>query len=161
MAIEFITEDGTGKSDATAYVTVAEFRQYWLNRGVTYPSDVAPATTEDDKIKGYLNLATEYIDSLNFDGCKADYTNALMWPRYGMKDENGVVLSTAIPKRLKDAVCFAGSVSTSLNQIKDGVSSESYGPVSKTYNGKNTEFPLIEKLLAPYLIAGNTLVRVN
>lgn len=161
MAIIFITEDGTGKSDATAYVTVAEFRQYWENRGVAYPVDVSPATVEADKIKGYINRATEYIDSLNFDGCKESVTNALMWPRYGMKDENGVVLSTQIPKRLKDAVCYAGSVSTSLNQIKDGVSSESYGPVSKTYNGKNTEFTLIDKLLEPYLLAGNKLVRAN
>ena len=163
MAIQFTVEDGTGKTDATSYCTVAEFRQYWLNRGVVYAEDPAPeddeeqATTEEDKVKAYLNLATEYIDNLNFLGEPSSDTQALQWPRIGITD----VDSNEIPKALKNACCFLGGNSTRLNVVADGVKAESFGPVSKTYTGLAIQFPVAEKLLAKYMIAGNTLVRVN
>ena len=161
MAIQFVVEDGTGKTDATSYVTEAEFRQYWENLGKTYPVDVAPATTESDKIKAYLNIATQFVDSSSWSGCEVSTTQSLKWPRIGMVDSKGVVLSTVIPQAVKDAVCYLGSVSNRLTEIHDNVSSQSFGPVSTTYNGVGVRFPVAEKLLEPYLISGNKLQRVN
>ena len=167
MAIQFVVEDGTGKTDATSYVTEAEFRQYWENRGVSYPVDPEPegdeeqVTTESDKIKAYLNIATQFVDSSSWSGCEVSTTQALKWPRIGMVDSKGVVLSTVIPQAVKDAVCYLGSVSNRLTEIHDNVSSQSFGPVSTTYNGVGVRFPVSEKLLEPYLISGNKLQRVN
>ena len=52
MSIQFVVEDGTGKSTATAYITVAEFKQYWENRGRTF-------TQNDATIQSWINQATE------------------------------------------------------------------------------------------------------
>jgi len=154
MAIEFIVEDGTGKENATSYVTVAEYVQYWENRGTDYSTVVA--TT----VQGYLNSATEWIDmSYKFIGAKADDNQALEWPRYDVDD----IDSDEIPTDLKSAVCYmAAQVKTGINQIDSGVTSESYGKISKTYstNGIKT-YPVADKLLRGYVASGNPVLRVN
>ena len=49
MAVEFVLEDGTGKTDSTSYAAVADFRQYFENFGTTF-------TETDDEIKTWLKL---------------------------------------------------------------------------------------------------------
>ncbi len=52
----FIVEDGTGKKGATSYATVAYFKAYWLDRGITI-------TWADAAIQANLVAATSYIDT--------------------------------------------------------------------------------------------------
>ena len=156
MAIEFVIEDGTAKADATSYASVAQYRQYWENRGVDY-SAVAL-----DTVQVNLNKATEYIDSnYDFDGYVVDDDQALQWPRCESYDRNGYVIdSDTIPTKLIDAVCYMAA-QTGLNDALDGVTSISYGPVSKTFNGQGKTFPVCDKLLKDVVIQGVKVVRVN
>lgn len=161
MSISFVVETGTGSATATSYATVAQFRQYWINRGVSHDDN-------DPQIQGYLNSATEYIDiTFTFRGEKTSTTQALEWPRHGLSNYEGYSEydSNEIPQRIIDAVCYmaAQAKAGDLNPIDEGIKSESYGPVSKAYaktSGQRT-FPACEKLLRNLIVSGNQLVRVN
>ena len=137
MAIQFEVENGTGKSDATSYVSVAEFEQYWLNKGVDYTGASYPDTT----IQAWLNIATEYIDEhYAFYGYATDYdTQALQWPRTGLRDNKGNLIDgDDIPTELKNAVfrmareAISGTVDLEAKRA-EGVQSKRIGPVSITY----------------------------
>lgn len=160
MTIEFVVEDGTSKTDSTSYVSVADFKQYWENRGTTY-------TDTDATIQAWLNTATEYIDSsYNFTGEISDEDQALQWPRWGVqKLDGGYYESTDIPKNLKSAVCQLAAIkkNESLYDVGYNIKSESYGPVSKTYSGKDGQkyFPIVDKLLKHLISVGPGLMRVN
>lgn len=160
MAIEFIQEDGTGKTDATSYASIAQYKQYWENRGTDY------SAVADDTIKAYLNLATDYIDNTYiFKSEKTNEDQALEWPRYNVvKDKHGNLYEDdEIPIDLINATCYLAANSTELYQTGSGVSQESYGPVSKTYSNASgqTNFPVANKYLKNLIISGTTLERVN
>ena len=153
MAIEFIVEDWTGKSDSTSYGSVAEYKQWLENRGEV-------TTMTDDEIKAKLNVATEFIDSLSFVGAKTSSNNSLEWPRYG-------ILNTTAAKQqsnIKKAMFYAALHQEDLFKVNDGLVSYSYGPVSKTYNSSqpnNNRFVYINKILKNYLVHDSGLMRVN
>lgn len=160
MAIQFVVEDGTGKSTATAYITVAEFKQYWENRGTTL-------TDSDAIIQGWINCATEYLDSTyNFLGEIYSDEQALQFPRVNIPDKQGGMLdSTTIPQELKNACAYMAYQRKSgvLDKVGENISSESYGPVSKTYKGSSLEvkYPLADKLLSRLVSSGCKMQRVN
>ena len=158
MAIQFIVENGTGLTNATSYVSVAEYKQYYENRGIDYS-----ATAEAD-IQVKLNVATEYIDNnYNFIGKIANDDQALSFPRVGLSKNGYAIDSDVIPQDLKDAVCYiADKVKNgNIEQVDDGVKSESFGPVSKTYSETGQrKFPILNKYLKPYIMAGAPLVRL-
>jgi hypothetical protein len=132
MAIDFILEDGTGKSTATSYVSVAEYKAYWTNRGIAIADS-------DDNIKIYLNLATEYVDSFaNYKGQIYSDTQALLVPRDNWYDVKEKDISNSVPVQLKNAVCEFAYIrkADNLTETKNtGIASESYGPVSISYSG--------------------------
>lgn len=173
MAIEFVQEDGTGKSDATSYASLAQYRQYWLNKGTDY------STTADDTIKAYLNSATEYIDNIyRFKGSKTDEDQALEWPRFNvLKGDSehsyniymGAVLdyydSDEMPDNLVNACCYLAAkvADGELNSTETNLRSISIGPVSKTYSGSSSSksYSAVDKFLKNLILTGNKLVRVN
>ena len=160
MAIEFECETGTGSATATSYATIAQYQQYWLNRGTTI-------TDSDTSIKGYLNLATEFLDNnYNYKGDVAFEVQALRWPRYNIYDKFGVLQQTdVIPTALINATCYLGAEAKKgkLNIVDQGIKSDSFGPVSKTYSRSSSyrAYPYVDQLLKDYLVYGNKLQRVN
>ncbi|MFX0132497.1 MAG: DnaT-like ssDNA-binding protein, partial [Candidatus Hodarchaeota archaeon] len=95
--MNFVVEDGTGKSDATSYASVAQFESYWTDRGTDYTG------TATDTKQAWLNLATEFIDfNYKFLGYATEYdTQALQWPRTGLRDKLGNLISdNSIPTEL-------------------------------------------------------------
>ena len=132
MSITFEVENGTGKINATSYVSISEYKAYWANRGITI-------TDTDDNIKIYLNLATEYTDSIaNYCGQIYSDTQALFVPRLNWYDTKWKDISESVPIQLKNAVCEFAYIrkADNLEDVKtSGISSESYGPVSVVYNG--------------------------
>lgn len=139
MAIEFVVEDGTAKSDATSYVTLAEFRQYWENRGVSYAIvDGYPDVT----IQAWLNDATAYADLTKcWAGAISDEDQALAIPRTGWSDCYGRDIDDSVPDYLKWGVCeLAGKrQGTDPEQLAEGnIASQSYGPVSISYKGSGS-----------------------
>ncbi len=152
MAIEFVVEDGTGKSDATSYVLVEYFEQYWENRGVDYTNDATyPVITK----QAWLNVATEYIDyNYKFYGYSTEYaTQSLQWPRTGLRDSKGNQIDDdSIPQELKDAVCrLAREAITQKDletKVNTGEKSKKIGPVSITYkDGFKRDFNTATNLL--------------
>lgn len=158
MAIQFVVETGAALSNATSYVSIADYKQYYENRGIDYTA-VADAT-----IQAKLNIATEYIDNnYTFSGRIVDEDQALSFPRYGLY-KNGIAIdSDVIPQDLKDAVCYiADKVKNgNIEQVDEGVKSESFGPVSKTYSETGQrKFPILNKYLKSYIMTGAPLVRL-
>lgn len=131
MAIQFVVEDGSGRSDATSYVAVADADQYHENRG-----NAAWALLDEDDKKVALNRATAYIDSY-FSwvyGRRTDLSQALDWPRIGAYDEDEYYFDEAeIPQQIKDACCVLALKSTTEDIVADStrpVKSFSAGSVS-------------------------------
>jgi hypothetical protein len=132
ITLQFVQEDGTGKSNATSYASVDEFKQFWMNRGVAY--------TVDADIKAWLNVGTAYIDShYSFFGePSAPDTQALQWPRSGLRNsKKELVPSDSIPVELKNALCLlARQAKENVDleaEVNDGIASKSIGPVSISY----------------------------
>lgn len=149
MAVEFIVEDGTGLSTATSYVSVEDFKQYWVNRGVDYSAET------DSAIHVKLNLATQYIDGLyNYQGYKWTDGQALEFPRDYIVDRNNIEWSGEIPGNLVKATCEAAgyAFSKSLFVDFDNVSSKSIGSVRVTYKGAQepVKIAAIGKLIGDY-----------
>lgn len=158
--IQFVVETGTGKTDATSYITVAEFKQYWENRGRSF-------TQADVVLQSWINQATEYIDyTFQFKGCKVSDDQSLQFPRYGVIKFNGILIdSDIVPVQIKNSTayiaCQVGD-SINLNPLQTNIRSETYGPVSKSYSGSESmSFDYIKKQLMELIVSGNKILRVN
>ena len=161
QVMDFVVEDGTGKSDATSYATVDQYKQYWLNRGTVI-------TDTNETIQAYLNNSTEYLDiSYTYKGERTNDDQALDWPRYYVeKEKKGVYYENdEIPCEIVEATCYlAAKVSEGeLNATTNNLRSYTIGPVSKTFSGSSnvTEYTIIDKLLKHLIVHGNDIVRVN
>lgn len=96
----FTVEDGTGLTNANAYITVAEFKAFHDDRGNDYATDFP----DDAAIQKAIVSATDYIDNNNsFKGCREFPENpqALAFPRTDICYD-GEELPT-VPNQLKNA----------------------------------------------------------
>ena len=161
LEMQFVVEDGTGKSDSTSYATVIEFLQYWKNKGQT-------VTATDNEIKAWLNNATEYIDKeYFFMGKISNPGQSLKWPRIYVKKNEWIFYEyNEIPKEVKNSVCYlAKQLQTESEFYKENTSLKSYriGPVSKTFDKVQStrDFPIVESYLRNIVLSGNEIVRAN
>jgi len=172
MAATFVVEDGTGKTDANSYVSLADADQYHENNS---GSTTWSGATDANKQKA-LRLATQYVDARyngRWRGFQATSTQALAWPRMSAYDNEGYIYdSDAVPQRLADAVSelalrVIDGDTLFEDQSKPGViktKSVRAGPISRTIEymgGMNQakKYPLIEALLAPLILASGVLER--
>lgn len=136
MAVEFVVEDGTGKTDATSYISEADFLQYWENRGKDYSGESG--------LEAELNIATQYIDNLHvYEGQKKTSSQALQFPRDSIIDRNYIDQSGVVPDAVKYAVCEAAAYELeggTLEEATQLIESKSMGPVSVTY-GRRGQLP--------------------
>jgi len=99
MALTLVVEDGTGKTTANSYATVAN--------GTSYHEAhiAATAWTGSALQEEALVMATRLIDDgIIFDGIKVDDSQALEWPRFDIKDRSGYLIqSSTIPQALINA----------------------------------------------------------
>lgn len=103
MPATFTLQNDAGDVDeANAYIDVAYFRQYHLDRG----RDTTAKT--DDQVKVGIVRATDYIDNrwrLRFAGkqkTQATFIQSTQWPREYAAYDNGVDI-TGLPRELKKA----------------------------------------------------------
>jgi hypothetical protein len=99
----FQVEDGTGLADATSYVSVEDADAYFA---------VDPNVTDWDSLdesakQQWLNWATRLLDQkVIWAGCVSTATQALRWPRTGVRDRDGrMIASDEIPRQLVELVC--------------------------------------------------------
>lgn len=107
MAATFVVEDGTGKSDANAFASVAAVDQYWDNHGApTTWTGLAQATKEK-----HIRMATQYLMAVygeRWKGTRLSSTQALDFPRWGIRVRDGWILNAdTIPQSLIDATAEA------------------------------------------------------
>lgn len=97
-----IVEDGTGKSDADAYISVTEFDAYHVKFGNTVPT----STTEEKEIA--IRNGTRYVDlHYTFKGRKKTDEQALEHPRAWLDDGTYPVSSEIVHQAVKDATAEA------------------------------------------------------
>lgn len=154
MAVEFVVEDGTGKSDATSYVSVVDFQQYWENRGIDY------SALTDPQVQVLLNIAAQYLDDHMFISDIAVSGQALQFPRSSLVDRNGdTIANSEVPQAVIDAQCEYASYQKTLqlyrNDKTTGVSARTFGPISATYKNIGGSLKIrvraAELKLAPFL----------
>ena len=103
-----IIEDGTGKSDAESYVSVADCVTYADNRGLTFSASTTPLQEQA------LRRAAVWLDSTyrsRFTGFRTDgHDQALEWPRQSgvyQSEPFGSIPTDIVPQEIIDAQCEA------------------------------------------------------
>ena len=138
-----VVEDGTGKSTADAYVSIADVTSY----ATDFTTDAAAwSALEVASQERAIRLATLYLDQTygtRWRGRKANSDNALDWPRTGVWDKNNFLLEhDEIPVGLKRACSIlaleSGVRATTLDpdlSADEGTvrsKTETLGPLSKS-----------------------------
>lgn len=167
-----IVEDGTGKSDANSYLSVADADSYHTDHSASSTWAAASQAVKEKAIR----LATQYLDA-RFDGhwrgCKMSSTQSLAWPRgQAVDNEDFAYDSDTLPRRLKDVTAeLALRVVTGDTLFADqskaarvASNSVTIGPITKSvsYVGgldPAKKYPLIEALMEPLIAASNSLDR--
>jgi len=158
----FLVEDGTIVAGATSYTTVAYYKAYWLDRGVT-------VAETDPVIEAALVIVTQYVDLMNrWKGYIVDDAQELDWPRSSILDDEGrVIEQTEIPTKLQNAICeYASAQIVSTISPEPSLTGEvkktkrKLGPLETeteyTENGSRTirSIPLADNWLKGFTIGG-------
>lgn len=131
MAI--VIEDGTGLSTAEAYVSVADFKTYWSNRGVTLADTYSDAQLEAALRKGFT-----YINTIGrYKAVTLTLAQSGEFPRDGLTDWNGRLIE-GVPRQVKEAqneLSYKALTEELYEDLDRGgrVASESVGPISVSY----------------------------
>lgn len=122
-----IVEDGTGKADSQAYLSAIELTAYASARGISIVGDV----------EVLILRASMYVDALSFVGSKNTKDQAMQWPRLNVYIDGFAILTTEIPKLLKDLqaeVSIAiGNGNDPLETVQRAVKRTKVGPIEKEY----------------------------
>lgn len=159
--MSLITETGAGLPDAESYASVAAADAYWAGRGEAWSG----LTTEAKETA--LRLATDYLSRYTgkWKGSRLTASQALDWPRYGVRVDSICLNAEALPAQLVKATCELAAKASAGPLVADEtaqVKSESVGPVAVTYADgarQQTRYAYVEDLLAP-LISGSGAIRV-
>ncbi|GEM_PF-1772224 len=90
----FVVENGTGVSNANAYITVAFYRAYFTDRG----RDLSAQT--DEQVQGFIVRATDFVEQRfgqNYQGTRKTLTQSLGMPRTDMFLDGVAVSPDAVP----------------------------------------------------------------
>jgi hypothetical protein len=137
MAVTLIVEDGTGKSNANAIVSLDAVKEYWDGRGVSY------AEYSDDQLNGAIVRASAFLASAyQWQGIKVNQRAQTMpFPRTGVFDREGWnILQDEIPREVK-AACAEIALYEAANPggmnpnvvLAEKVTSEQVGPIKVEY----------------------------
>ena len=165
----FVVEDGTGKSDAVSYVTLAEADEYHARRN----NATWLALTHGQKEAALVNATTYMAQKyrLRWKGDRVSSTQALDWPRnfvqyadYAYVTRNGAQQiggyfyypADDVPVEIKNACCdlavyvLSGALYGEQGQ---SVKREKVGPLEVEYQDYSTAgrtYPAVDGMLAPF-----------
>lgn len=161
MALE--VEDGTGKSNAEAYISAADADTYHTNRGNT---DWTGSGKE-----AALRKATDYMTQRytnRWKGCRVTSTQALDWPRHTVTKHGFAVDSDEVPVEVQRACAelalkvVNGTVLAP--DLTQAVTKEQVGPLVTEYlpgGDPSPVFQAIDMMLAPLLEGSSNSVRIH
>jgi hypothetical protein len=129
-----VVEDGTGKSNADAYVDVDYVSTYATDYSASPTTWTSAATSLQERA---IREATLYLDQtykMRWKGRKTDSENALDWPRSGVWDANDFLIENdVIPTQLKRACSELAIAVVSGDDLDPDISAGS-GVVSEESN---------------------------
>jgi hypothetical protein len=156
-----VIEDGTQKSNANSYVTVAEYDAF-LDARYTARTDISDAQAE-----AYILRAMDYFESRQFVGKKATDTQALQWPRSYVDIDGYAIDTNEIPKQVKNSIYELAYGFEQGYGVSDPVSretiSESVGSLSVTYKNSSADrtlTPAATQAMRKLLMPNNRVHRV-
>ena len=151
-----VVEDGTGKTDADAFISVAYFKAYADARGHSY------ADYTDAQIEQAIIRSTDFLsDSFTWEGFKRnergnlDGEQSLAWPRSWVEDRNGYsVPNDEIPDEIERATAeivrreleTPGSMTPDYTP-SERVKSERVGPLTVEYDLSRTDAESVRPVL--------------
>lgn len=153
-----VVENGSNVSGANTYVTLAEFKAWADERGITYDTDA--------KVTEHIYRAMDFIERQNYQGRKANETQPLQWPRTDVLIDGYYVDATEIPKELKIALYEQINIEhlgfSNLATIDRRTIQESIGDISVTYDSNSsskTDTPALTYALKKLIISDQTVTR--
>lgn len=174
MVATFVVEDGSGKSDANAYITEAWADQYWEDHDDSKYTTAWSAVADKEM---NIRMATQYLDAIYKDrwkGIKKLSTQALDWPRSSVYDFNDYILANdEIPAQLMAACAelalrHENESDGLLPDLDEGGIVSAYsvkaGPVSEstkwmTGRSEYKEFSIVEDMLIGLIAQRGTINR--
>lgn len=156
-----IIEDGSIVPNANSYVDEAAYTQFAADRGLSIGADTQAREIE-------LILAMDYLQNQDYQGWWVEPDNQLlMFPRSNVWANGRAILSSEIPRELKNAQMEGAAASNSqalqINEIDQNVASEKLDTLSISYHsrGKSGKVRLdrVDTWLAPLLATTDSLVR--
>lgn len=155
MAIVLIVEDGTGLPNANTYIDVIFLQTYAENMNVDLPIDT-------EEVKSLILQAMPFIESQNYQGIKANGTQALKWPRKRVRADGYDIPFNVVPTDIKNAQAQAALlISQGVELMPTGstsgaITEETVGPITTKYSDKYPAFAayfgMLSGYLGPYLI---------
>lgn len=162
-----IVEDGSVVAGAESYVTVAQYKTYCDNRGLSY-SGTTDTQIEQNARKSWDYLLQEYRGK--WKGYRKDATQIGDWPRSFVYLEPFVrgasgsypylVDDNTIPFEVRNAQCelmqraVDGDLMPDVGQVETSIT---VGPISVDYDKnspQNTRFEAVDGILRQYLTGG-------
>ena len=130
-----VIEDGSQKSNATSYVTVAEYNAYL---DIRYPARSAITTAAAE---GHILRGMDYFESREFIGTKASEEQSLQFPRNGVNIDGWSKDGDDIPPEVKASIYelaygFEQGFGIS-NPVSRETITETVGGVSVTYKNSS------------------------
>jgi len=104
MATTFIVEDGSGLSNANAFLLIVAADQITENYGASSDWSGADNTVKENAIRE----ATRFINmQYSWKGYRVYTTQSLQWPRYDVDDDEGNIVDFEIvPEKVKEACAY-------------------------------------------------------
>lgn len=156
MAI--VVEDGTLVSGANSYITIAEFKSWADDRGITYGTD--------DAISQQLYRAHDYFETLRFRGLKSDENQTMQWPRDQVLIDGYAVESNEIPKEVKLSIYELIKIEidgdSKMAPSEREVTSEQIDSIKITYKdnaGMKRSTPALERSLRKLVLPASEVTR--
>lgn len=162
MALEI--EDGTGKANAEAYISVADADTYHGNRG-----NAAWAALATPAKEAALRQAADFMcTALRWSGARATATQALDWPRTGTELNGFQVASDVVPEVVRRAcaeLALRASSGSLLPDAEPVVTEETVGPLTTKYAAPSASgagmFPAIVAMLSGLLASSGSRNQVK
>lgn len=153
-----IVEDGTGKADAEAYISVADADAYFAARG-----DIAWAALDNQSKEQALRKGADYMASAygnQWKGERISPTQALDWPRRCVRVARFTLPMTAIPLAVSraNAEMAVRSIGGDLQADEASqVKQETVGPITVIYSDgarQGVRYAAVDGMLSSLLRGG-------
>lgn len=165
-----IVEDGTAKSDAESYATVAQADSYWLlreNTGTWGDQDL-------DVKEAALRKATDFITQQYrsaWKGKRYTATQSLCWPRYDVWDYDvyvpTLIASTVVPSEVRNAcieLAYRAVTEDLTPDVERQPIQETIGSLQVTYDRSASpykSFREVDAMLSRWTTGSSVMMRID